>query len=286
MRILTFLSDFGGGSPYPAAMKAAAAAICEAVFVDISHDVPPHSIRGGAYLLWSVAPAFPSGTVHCAVVDPGVGTDRAPLAVVSGGQVFVGPDNGLLLPAARRVGSPAVFRLTNAAYWRTPVSATFHGRDVFAPAAAHLAAGTAPGAMGEVMGRFVDLAFPPGGDRPPGGDKPPGGLSPLVGEDRPSSGSSTHDLVGEVLWIDRFGNLITTIPGTLLAPLPPGRPVVVEIGPASLHAEAARTFGDVRPGTAIALVGSDGLVEVAVNGGSAAAQTGASLGSEVRIRPA
>ncbi len=261
MRILTFLSDFGGGSPYPAAMKAVAAAICEAVFVDISHDVPPQSIRGGAYLLWSVAPAFPSGTVHCAVVDPGVGTDRAPLAVVSGGQVFVGPDNGLLLPAARRVGSPAVFRLTNAAYWRTPVSATFHGRDVFAPAAAHLAAGTAPGAMGEVMGRFVDLAFP-------------------------SGGSSAHGLVGEVLWIDRFGNLITTIPGTLLAPLPPGRPVVVEIGPASLHAEAARTFGDVRPGTAVALVGSDGLVEVAVNGGSAAAQTGASLGSDVRIRPA
>ncbi len=267
MRILTFLSDFGGGSPYPAAMKAAAAAICEAVFIDISHDVPPQSIRGGAYLLWSVAPAFPSGTVHCAVVDPGVGTDRAPLAVVSGGQVFVGPDNGLLMPAARRVGSPTVFRLTNAAYWRTPVSATFHGRDVFAPASAHLAAGTAPEAMGEATEQFVDLVFPPGGGRPPGG-------------------SSAHGLVGEILWIDRFGNLITTIPGTLLAPLRLGRAVVVEIGPASLHATTARTFGDVPPGAAVAVVGSDGLVEVAVNGGSAAAQTGASLGSEVRIRPA
>ncbi len=264
MRILTFLSDFGWDSPYPAAMKAAAAAICDAVFIDISHDVPAHSIRGGAYLLWSAAPVFPSGTVHCAVVDPGVGTERAALAILSGGQTFVGPDNGLLLPAARRLGPPSVFRLTNAGYWRTPVSPTFHGRDVFAPAAAHLAAGAAPEAMGEPGGAYVDLTFPTG----------------------QWSGDS---LVGEVLWVDAFGNLITTIPGGLLDRWPSGRAAVVEAGPqgpAPLYAAVARTFGNVPGGAAVVLVGSDGLVEVAVNGGSAAGWTGASPGSPLRIRPA
>jgi S-adenosylmethionine hydrolase len=260
-RILTFLSDFGYGSPYPAAMKAAAAAICEATFVDISHAVPPQSVRGGAYLLWSAAPVFPPGTVHCAVVDPGVGTARAPLAVASGGQCFVGPDNGLLLPAARRLGAPAVYRLTDPAYWRTPVSATFHGRDVFAPAAAHLAAGVPLEALGEAAGAYVDLAFPEG--RWDG-----------------------HSLEGEVLWVDPFGNLITTIPGILLERLPQGGAILVDTGIVTLTAVAARAFGDVARGEAVALVGSDGLVEVAVNGGSAAARTGVSPGSPVRIRPA
>ncbi len=261
MRILTFLSDFGTGSPYPAAMKAAAAAIGEVVLVDISHDLPPQSIRGGAYLLWSVAPVFPSGTVHCAVVDPGVGTARAALAVVSGGQVFVGPDNGLLLPAARRVGTPAVYRLTNPAYWRTPVSATFHGRDVFAPAAAHIVAGAPLGKMGERAETYVDLTFPAGR-------------------------RERRVLSGEVLWIDGFGNLITTIPGPLLSTLPAGSAVVVDAGPVRVHARVARTFADVAQGEVIVLVGSDDLVEVAVTGGSAAARAKAAMGSSVRIRPA
>lgn len=261
MRILTFLSDFGAGSPYPAAMKAAAAAIGDAVMVDISHDLPPQAIRGGAYLLWSVAPVFPSGTVHCAVIDPGVGTARAALAVVSGDQVFVGPDNGLLFPAARRIGTPAVYRLTNPAYWRLPVSATFHGRDIFAPAAAHIVSGAPLGKMGERVETYADLTFSAGGRE---GDV----------------------LFGEVLWIDRFGNLITTIPGPLLGPLPAGRAVIVEAGAARVHARVARTFADVAMGEAVVLVGSDDLVEVAVTGGSAAARTGGVTGSVVRIRPA
>lgn len=240
-------------------MKAIAAALCDAVLVDISHDVPSHSIRGGAYLLWSVAPLFPRGTVHCAVVDPGVGTDRAALAVASGGQVFVGPDNGLLLPAARRLGSPVVYRLTKAAYWRTPVSATFHGRDVFAPVAAHLISGTPLGTVGEPARAYVDLAFP-------------------IGH------WDGRALVGEVLWVDSFGNLITTVPGALFDALRRGSAVVVETGTVTLPATAGRTFGDVRSGEAAVLVGSDGLVEVAVHGGSAAARTGALPGAGVRIR--
>ncbi len=261
MRILTFLSDFGAASPYPAAMKAAAAAVADAVFVDISHEVPPQSIRGGAYLLWSVAPTFPRGTVHCAVVDPGVGTSRAALGVASGGQFFVGPDNGLLLPAARRCGTPLDYRLLDPTYWRTPVSSTFHGRDVFAPAAAHLAAGVPLAALGEPAGTYVDLAFPEGRWDGAG-------------------------LEGEVLWVDRFGNLITTIPGALFERLVCGGAVVVDTGRAALLGVAARTFADVAPGEVVVLVGSDGLIEVAVHAGSAADRTGLSPGSAVRIHPA
>jgi S-adenosyl-L-methionine hydrolase (adenosine-forming) len=260
VRLLTFLSDFGSGSPYPAAMKAAAAALCEAFLLDISHDVPPGGIREGAYLLWSIVAACAPGTVHCAVIDPCVGTARAALGIVSGGQVFVGPDNGVLLPAAHRLGSPVVYRLVDARVWRQPISATFHGRDVFAPAAARLASGTAVAAVGVPADSYVDLAFPHGG----------------------RDGAA---LIGEILWIDRFGNLVTTIPGDLLEGMPRGSDVVVETSSAGLPAATARTFADVPPGQAAVLVGSDGVVEVAVNRGSAASRLAAVAGMGLRIRP-
>lgn len=241
-------------------MKAVASAICDAAFVDITHDVPPQAVRVGAYLLWSVAPLFPPGTVHCAVVDPGVGTSRAALAVASGGQYFVGPDNGLLVPAARRCGAAVVYRLTEPAYWRTPVSATFHGRDVFAPVAAHLARGVPLEALGEPAGEYVDLVVPAGR----------------------WDGTA---LRGEVLSIDPFGNLVTTIPGALIQHLAGVGAVTVETESGTLRASVARTFGDVAHGDAVVFVGSDGVVEVAINGGSAAARTGASVGARVLIRP-
>ena len=257
--LLTFLSDFGDASPYPAAMKATAAAICSARFVDISHGVPPGSVRGGAYLLWSVAPVCPVGTVHCAVVDPGVGTERAALAVSAGGQIFVGPDNGVLIPAARRLGITGVYRLAEPAYWRHPVSATFHGRDIFAPVAAHLANGIPIAGVGVPAAAYVDLAFPRGH---------------VLGD----------DLRGEVLWVDTFGNMITSIPGTLLSALPEAADLIVETARGSLRAATGRTFGDVPAGRGVVMVGSDGMVEVAVNRGSAAAQMAAELGATLRIR--
>ena len=261
MRLLTFLSDFGSGSPYPAAMKAVAAGLCDACLIDISHDVRPGSIREAAYLLWSLAPACPAGAVHCAVVDPGVGTARAALAVASGDQIFVGPDNGLLLPAARRLGAPAVYRLRDAGMWRHPVSATFHGRDVFAPTAARLAAGAPLAAVGAPAAAYVDLKLPVGR------------------RDGPA-------LVGEVLWIDRFGNLVTSIPGTLLETVPRGSELVIEAASTTLRAARAATFADVAPGKMAVLVGSDGLVEAAQNGGSAAAALSAAFGMPLRVRPA
>jgi S-adenosyl-L-methionine hydrolase (adenosine-forming) len=260
MRLLTLLSDFGLDSPYPAAMKAVAAGICNARFIDISHAVPAHAVRTGAYLLWSVAPVCPAGTVHCAVVDPGVGTARAPLAIASGGQIFVGPDNGLLLPAAKRLGSPAVYRLTNPAYWREPVSATFHGRDIFAPTAAHLASGAAIEEVGTPAPGYVDLTL----------------------EAATWDGQAFR---GEVLWIDPFGNIVTTIPGDALSRVPPGAPVSVEACRGTVRAASGRTFGDVPPDAAVVLIGSDGLVEVAVNRARAADLLRAAPGDEVRIRP-
>ena len=257
--LLTFLSDFGATSPYPAAMKAAAAAICSARFVDISHGVPPGSVRGGAYLLWSVAPVCPVGTVHCAVVDPGVGTERAPLAITTGEQIFVGPDNGLLIPAARRLGIAGVYRLTEPAYWRHPVSTTFHGRDIFAPAAAHLASGIPIASVGAPASAFVDLAFPPGH---------------VLGD----------HLRGEVLWVDTFGNMITSIPGSLLSALAGTADLIVETARGSLRAATGRTFGDVPAGRGVVLVGSDGMVEVALNRGNAAAEMAAEVGTMLRIR--
>jgi S-adenosyl-L-methionine hydrolase (adenosine-forming) len=260
MRLLTFLSDFGLDSPYPAAMKAVASAICDARFLDISHAVPRHAVRAGAYLLWSVVPVCPSGTVHCAVVDPAVGTARAPLAVASGGHMFVGPDNGLLLPAAKRLGRPKVYRLTNRAYWHHPVSATFHGRDVFAPVAAHLAAGAAVDVVGAPAPDYVDLTIEEGG----------------------WDGST---LRGAVLWVDPFGNLVTTIPGHLLAGLAEG-PAVVEVGAKALRGEIGRTFGDVAPGGVVIVKGSDGLVEIALNRGRAAEALAATPGDPVQVRAA
>jgi S-adenosylmethionine hydrolase len=227
--------------------------------VDISHGVPPGSVRGGAYLLWSVAPVCPVGTVHCAVVDPGVGTERAALAVSAGEQIFVGPDNGVLIPAARRLGITGVYRLAEPAYWRHPVSATFHGRDIFAPVAAHLANGIPIAGVGVPAAAYVDLAFPPGH---------------ALGD----------DLRGEVLWVDTFGNMITSIPGTLLSALPEAADLIVETARGSLRAATGRTFGDVPAGRGVVMVGSDGMVEVAVNRGSAAAQMAAELGATLRIR--
>ena len=130
-------------------MKGVILKICPAAqLVDISHDVERHHVRGGAFLLWMVVPYFPEKTVHCAVVDPGVGTARRALAIVSEGQFLVGPDNGLLIPAAQRLGEFTVYSIENERYFQAPISRTFHGRDIFAPVAAYLASGVSPEQLG------------------------------------------------------------------------------------------------------------------------------------------
>jgi len=255
--LITLLSDFGSHSPYPAAMKAVLAAYGQHLLVDISHDVPRHDIRAGAYLLATIVPFVPAGTVHLAVVDPGVGTARRALIVVAGGQYFVGPDNGLLLPAARKVGRPRAYVITDERLLRGVRSSTFHGRDLFAPAAGLLAQGTPPAALGSPAPEIIDLE---------------------IGEGRLERGV----LVGEVVYVDAFGNLITSIPAALLPP--EGSRLALRAGSRLAAATVGRTYADRPRGRLVVVPGSDGLVEIAVREGNAAATLRASAGTFVRLK--
>ena len=255
--MITLLSDFGSTSPYPAEMKLTLAALTDAVLMDITHDVPPHDVRTGAYLLRAVAPHASAGTVHLAVVDPGVGTGRRALIIQSGGQCFVGPDNGLLLPATRRVGAPRAFVITDEALIRTVRSSTFHGRDLFAPAAAQLARGTPPEALGAPAPEVIDLD---------------------LGRGQRENGT----LLGTVLYVDPFGNVVTNIPADLLPP--PGRRVEVQVGSRRLRGTVRSTYGESARGALVIVPGSDACVEIAVREGHAARRVGARTAALVRIR--
>ncbi len=261
MAPITLLSDFGSASGYPAAMKAVILSICPtAQIVDISHDVERHHVRAGAFLLWMVAPYFPEKTVHCAVIDPGVGTARRPLAIESGGQVFVGPDNGLLIPAAERLGEPKIYTIENAKYFRSPVSATFHGRDIFAPVAAHLAHGLPVAELGPPANNYIKLSFGEGVQR-------------------------GHVLEGEIIYIDSFGNVITNIAGELLRSfVPPNSTVVIEVARKSVSARCAHTYADVDPNDLVVIVGSHGQVEIAAHLSSAASRLRARTGETILIQ--
>ncbi|HEY8492087.1 MAG TPA: SAM-dependent chlorinase/fluorinase [Dehalococcoidia bacterium] len=268
--VITFTTDFGTADPYVAAMKGVALSICpEARLVDVTHQVQPQQVLQGAFLLAAAWPHFPPGTVHVAVVDPGVGTERRAMALATEHGLFVGPDNGLLssaLPdAARpqgrepaRVPLPAGVRgvaLTNPAYHRHPVSATFHGRDIFTPAAAHLAAGVPLAELGEPVRDM--LAFPP-----------------FRGRRRPDG-----VVEGRVIHVDRFGNCITAVRAEDL----PSPGVTVEVRgrrvPGLFPTYAALPEG---PG---ALIGSGGYLELAVRNGSARETLGAAVGDVVAVRP-
>ncbi|MCS6903412.1 MAG: S-adenosyl-l-methionine hydroxide adenosyltransferase family protein [Candidatus Bipolaricaulota bacterium] len=258
MAMITWLSDFGSASGYPAAMKGVALQICPgATFVDISHDVERHNVREGAFLLWMTAPYFPDGTVHCAVVDPGVGTERRAIIIKTQKHFFVGPDNGLLLPAAARLGDFSVYLIQNAKLLRSEISQTFHGRDIFAPVAAHLANGVAPEEIGPPAEEWVKLSFGQGLRR---GDA----------------------LEGEVIYIDSFGNVITNISGDLL-PQAPRADLILETERKSSSARYARTYGELLPDTLLVTVGSHGQVEIAVNRGSAAQRLRLHPGDPIKI---
>lgn len=257
--IVTLTTDFGLADGWVAAMKGVVLGLApDAALVDVSHAVPPQDVRAGAFVLGTTYGAFPPGTIHVAVVDPGVGTERRPLAIEADGHRFVGPDNGLFtfpLRRAAEAGTPAVVVvLDRPAYHRPAAGATFHGRDIFAPVAGHLAAGR----------RLAEVGSPAGGE------------PPIVL--RMAAGSR----LGEILHVDRFGNLITSLD-------PPAEPGTVRLpgaGPAAGSLPLVRTFGDVRPGEAAALVGSAGFLEVVVNQGSAAARFKARRGDPVEFVPA
>ncbi|MDQ6671223.1 MAG: SAM-dependent chlorinase/fluorinase [Chloroflexota bacterium] len=251
MPLITLLTDFGLADTYVGQVKGAILAVAPgATLVDLTHTVPPQDIQAGAFLLWSAVEPFPAGSVHLAVVDPGVGSSRRGIALRSArGDLFVGPDNGLLLPAVERLGGCSLaVELIDPTYWRSSLSSTFHGRDVFGPVAGHLAAGL-----------------------------PLESLGPAIGDLQPSLGMpEPHGLEGQVVHIDTFGNLVTNLPASAL-----GGHVQVRVGEHVVP--VAGQYVAVPSGALLALIGSAGLVEVAAREGSAAAMTGAGRGTPVRI---
>lgn len=260
---VSFTTDYGHGDGFVAACEGVIARIAPRPRVlHVSHTVPAQDVRRGCAVLAQTVPYLPTA-VHLAVVDPGVGTDRRGIALVAAEGLLVGPDNGLLVPAAEALGGiRAAYHLTAPAYRLSRVSATFHGRDVFAPAAAHLAAGVAPANLGPA----VD----------------PAGLVRLP---EPETVAEPGKLATEILAVDSFGNIQLAATGADLdaAGATPGTAAHVNLGGRSVNAAVARTFGDVTPDGVVVYLDSAGRVALAVNRGSAAADFGATPGDPVLL---
>jgi S-adenosylmethionine hydrolase len=261
MPIVTFTTDFGGGDGYAGAMKGVVLSLAPgAQLVDITHGVPPMDVAAGAAALAQAAPLFPPGTIHIAVVDPGVGGERADILIEAGGSLFIGPDNGVLSLAARP--PRRVYRIESSLFRRDPVSPTFHGRDVFAPTAGRLAAGAHASDAGPSIDTIVELTAPPLHKQ--------GGV-----------------VEGQVIHIDSFGNLITSLPAELLAAAGGAEVQEIQIEVEGTEGRFTpvfgRTFSDVPSGALIGYIGSGGQLEIARRDGSAAARMGAGRGTAVRV---
>ena len=257
--IITLTTDFGAASPYVAAMKGVILAINPKVrLVDLSHEIPPQDLVSTSFFLRSSIPFFPQPVIHVVVVDPGVGTQRALLYVEVEGHRLLVPDNGCWTELARGAsGPPMAIRLTESRYWRAPVSATFHGRDILAPVAAHLSLGEEPQKLGPKVHDWVRLEIP----------------SPTVEAGR---------VLGQVIYVDHFGNLITNIPRAALANLAAG-PVRIMVGDQEV-ARQVQTYGEATPGTLVALMSSADLLEIAITNGNAGETLQAAVGSIVSVR--
>jgi S-adenosylmethionine hydrolase len=256
--LITLTTDFGEDSPYVAALKGVILSINPAArLLDLSHQIPPQDVAHAAFFLAASVPYFLPGVLHLVVVDPGVGTERALLYVEVGGHRLLVPDNGCWTELARHADRPpAVIRLAESRYWRQPVSATFHGRDILAPVAAHLSLGLDPHSLGPDVTDWVRWQAP----------------APALGSDR---------LTGEVLFIDHFGNLITNIPGEAFLALA-ASPVRITVGNREVP-RRVRTYAEAEPGSVVALVSSSGMLEVAVTQGSAADRLQARPGTPVVV---
>ena len=260
--IVTFLSDFGQADWFVGVVHGVVASICpEARMVDLTHLVAPGNVARGAFILEAAAPDFPPGTIHMAVVDPGVGTERRALGVRARGQVFVGPDNGVLEWA---LADPAaeVRALTNSQLFREPVSRTFHGRDVFAPVAAHLARGADFASIGPAAREPVRLA-------------------------RPAAVRTDGALRGCVVFIDHFGNALTDLSAAAIAEaFPETAEDHLDVRVLDRRVRGiTRSYGDAPIGTLVAILGSSGRLELAEVGGAASSRWGIGPGDHVEVRP-
>ncbi len=259
MPVITLTTDFGTKDGFVGTLKGVIWSICPSVQIaDISHEIAPQNILEGAFALWRAVPFFAKGTIHLAVVDPGVGTQRRPIALHCDGQYFVGPDNGLFTPvldAADENGwKIEIFHLTNSKYFLTDVSHTFHGRDIFAPVSAHLAQGVPLEELGPALNDPVRIQLP----------KP----------EKTTSGWRAHITV-----VDVFGNLTTDLPAMALTDR---QHVVLRVHGQEIHG-LVDFYGHCQPGELVALVDSENFIEVAVVNGSAAHLLSAEVGDLVEV---
>lgn len=254
--IITMTTDFGQADSYVGTMKGVVLSLCPAArVVDISHQIRPQAVQQAAYVLSTAVPYFPPGTVHLAVVDPGVGSQRRPIVVQTERALYVAPDNGVLSLVFSQEPARLAIHLTDPRYRLDPVSATFHGRDVFAPAAAHLACGIAASAMGEPLPLDELVSLP--------------GIDPRQ--------QANGGWLGEILHIDHFGNLVTSFRGH-----DPQTRITILVGGKRIH-KLSRTFADVAAGELVAYTGSSGYLEIAVREGNAARQLDLDIGAPVRV---
>ena len=261
--IITFLSDFGLDNWFAGTMKGVIKSINSSTeIVDISHDISNFNVNAGAFVLKNSYCYFPQGTIHVAVVDPGVGSERAGLLVETERYFFVAPDNGVLSYTLEQEQIRSIIRLTNSDYFLSSTCNTFHGRDIFAPVAAHLSNGVAPSQFGEVIDKIICLS---------------------ASEPRKISAS---EILGHIIYVDRFGNLVSDISRPMLDELleisKRGRVRIAvrdrEISTISL------SYSDGRAGEVVALIGSSDYLELAVNQGSAAEILNTETGTELILK--
>ncbi|RLF62676.1 MAG: hypothetical protein DRN16_00875 [Thermoplasmata archaeon] len=261
MKIITLLTDFSRDSSYVAQMKAVILRIIENVnIVDISHSVTPQAVEEGAFILATSLLYFPKGSIHVGVVDPGVGTNRRGIIVKTKHHILVGPDNGLLIPAARRLGNFEVYEISNKRYMLKKISHTFHGRDVFAPVAAYIAKGVPIEKIGEKIENFVDLNL----------------FSEVI--------FSSSRLSGRVVYIDNFGNIITNIEASkLLNKKKFDEEVKITLGKRKHKLRLVKSYGFAKKGEPLITIGSNGFIEISINQGNAAKKMGVKKGEKCTI---
>ena len=264
MAIITLLTDFGIQDEYVGVLKGVMLTINPTLTImDISHHIPPQGIERAGEMLSDAFSWFPQGTIHVAVVDPGVGSERAVIAMRHAGHYFLAPDNGLLSPLLNASDPEEIVAVQNGAYCLHPVSATFHGRDIFAPVAAHLSRGLALSALGPALSpsKLVRLAAPG-----------------VVWD-------SAQQITGQIIGIDHFGNFLTNIDSStirLLEKQNAGCVLRIQIGKRWIEGLVS-TYADAASQTLIALIGSHGRLEIAVTHGSAAAMLQVQTGQKLRV---
>ena len=257
--IITLLTDFGLKDPYVASMKGVILSINpQCTLVDITHQVNSHDIKEGAFILTQTCSTFPKGTIHLAVVDPGVGSPRKPILLVTKKYLFVGPDNGLLTLPLRKETVKQAILLTNQKFFPSEVSSTFHGRDIFAPVAAYLSLGVKPQAFGPSIKSWRKIAFP----------------DPSMKQEK---------LVGEIVHVDAFGNLVSNIDRKSLVRFSGGRSFVIKVGKRTMKG-LKKGYWEGRKEEPIVLIGSGGFLEISVREGNAQKSLRVKKGARIAVQ--